>query len=100
MNEVTTEDLVEVVKLHGEDWLFFRAFPFSVAFLRGTTADMEGNISIEREALMLEDLVLAMAAKNFRRLRNLPGRAHRPGRIAIVQKYQNSRDDGRLRCCR
>ena len=64
MNEVTTEDLVEVVKLHGEDWLFFRAFPFSVAFLRGTTADMEGNISIEREALMLEDLVLAMAAKN------------------------------------
>ena len=64
MNEVTTEDLVEVVKLHGEDWLFFRAFPFSVAFLRGTTADMEGNISIEREALMLEDLVLAMAAQN------------------------------------
>jgi propionate CoA-transferase len=64
MNAVTTEDLIEVAEVNGEEWLFFRAFPISVVFLRGTTSDTEGNISIEREALVLEDLTLAMAAKN------------------------------------
>ena len=64
MNEITNEDLIEVVDVDGEEWLFYRAFPISVAFLRGTTADTEGNISIERESLILEDLALAMAAKN------------------------------------
>lgn len=64
MNAMTTEDLVEVVELGGEEWLFYRAMPINVVFLRGTTADVDGNVSIEREALMLEDLALAMAAKN------------------------------------
>lgn len=64
MNEMTTEELVELVTLSGEEWLFFKSIPISVAFLRGTTADINGNISIEREALILEDLALAMAAKN------------------------------------
>ncbi|MDX1430870.1 MAG: acyl CoA:acetate/3-ketoacid CoA transferase [Gammaproteobacteria bacterium] len=64
MNAITTEDLVEVVELGGEEWLFFRSLPINVVFLRGTTADVDGNISIEREALVLEDLALAMAAKN------------------------------------
>ena len=64
MNASTSEELVEVVELIGEEWLFFKAFPINVVFLRGTTADTNGNISIEREALVLEDLALAMAARN------------------------------------
>ena len=64
MNDVTHDDLVEVVTLHDEEWLFYRSFPINVVFIRGTTADTNGNISIEREALVLEDLALAMAAKN------------------------------------
>lgn len=64
MNTITTEDLVTLEKIDGEDWLFYKAFPIKVALLRGTTADMDGNISIEREALVLEDLALAMAAHN------------------------------------
>jgi propionate CoA-transferase len=64
MNALTTEELISVQKIDGEEWLFYKAFPINVALLRGTTADMEGNISIEREALMLEDLALAMAAHN------------------------------------
>jgi propionate CoA-transferase len=64
MNNVTNEDLVEVMKIDGADWLFYRAFPIDVVFLRGTTADTNGNISIEREGPLLEDLTLAMAARN------------------------------------
>ena len=64
MNEITKRELVQVVELGGEEWLFFQAFPIDVAFLRGTTSDTDGNITIERESLVLEDLVLAMAAKN------------------------------------
>jgi len=64
MNDITREELIDVVNLNNEDWLFFRSFPINVAFLRGTTADTNGNISVEREALVLEDLTLAMAVKN------------------------------------
>jgi propionate CoA-transferase len=64
LNESTTEDLVNVLQINGEEWLCYKAFPINVALLRGTTADPAGNITMEREALTLDNLAMAMAAKN------------------------------------
>ncbi len=64
LNDVTTEDLVEVMTIDGEEWLYYRTFPINVAFLRGTTADPRGNTTLEREALTLDNLAIGMATKN------------------------------------
>ena len=64
INSVTKEDLVEVVTFDDKEYLAYRTMPVQVAFLRGTTADMDGNITMEREAMTLEVLPIAMAAKN------------------------------------
>ena len=64
MNDRTTEDIVRLMPIDGEDFLFFKAFPINVALIRGTTADPDGNITTERESLALENLALAIAARN------------------------------------
>jgi propionate CoA-transferase len=64
VNEAATEDIVELITLGGEECLFFKAFPVNVAFVRGTTADPDGNITSEKESLRLENLSMALAAKN------------------------------------
>lgn len=64
INEKTKEDLVKVIELSGREWLFYKAFPINVSFIRGTTADLSGNITMEKEAGSLEMLPMAQAAKN------------------------------------
>ena len=63
INDITTEELVEVIELGGEEWLWYKPFPLNVALIRGTSADERGNITIEHEAVSLEILSLAQAAK-------------------------------------
>jgi propionate CoA-transferase len=66
INKRTTQELVRLMEIDGEEWLFYRTFPITIAFIRGTTADLSGNITMEHEALTLDSLALATAAKNSR----------------------------------
>lgn len=64
VNSTTTEDLVELIELKDEEWLFYQTFPVDVALIRGTYADANGNCTFEKEALSLEILAMAQACKN------------------------------------
>jgi propionate CoA-transferase len=64
ISEKAVEDIVEIVKIAGEEWLFMKSFPVNCVFIRGTTADTRGNITMEREALVVDALAMAMAARN------------------------------------
>ncbi len=63
-NEVTNEDIVEVVEVGGREMLFYPCFDLDMAFIRGTTGDLAGNISMEREAASLEHLAIAQATRH------------------------------------
>ena len=64
INSSTTEELVELMQIAGEEYLFYKTFPINVGIIRGTTADLNGNVTMEKEALTLEALAIAMAAHN------------------------------------
>ncbi|MBS9403280.1 acyl CoA:acetate/3-ketoacid CoA transferase [Halomonas sp. TRM85114] len=64
INDVTTDERVSLMPIDGQEYLFYRALPLQVALLRGTTADTLGNVSMEREALILESLAIATAVHN------------------------------------
>jgi len=71
-NESSKDELIEVINIGGEEWLRFKPLKFDVAILRGTTADEDGNVSLEQEAIPGEMLSMAQATR-------------RQGGIVIVQ---------------
>ena len=47
LNDVTKEDLVELIEMDGKEWLRYKTYPLNVALIRGSIGDSEGNISLE-----------------------------------------------------
>ena len=76
----TPPDFVEVAEFAGEEWLFFKPVPVNVAFLRGTTADEDGNVTMEEEAVLGEMLAMAQATR-------------RAGGVVVVQVKRMARRD-------
>ena len=64
LNARTTAEIVRLMEIDGDEFLFYKAFPINVGIIRGTTADADGNITMEKEALTLEAQAIAMAAHN------------------------------------
>jgi propionate CoA-transferase len=64
LNSLPSPDLVRRIELDGEDWLFYRAFPVHVGLIRGTAADVHGNLVMDEEAIIGEVLAIAQAVHN------------------------------------
>lgn len=64
INDVTKEEIVELVNIAGQERLLYKAFPLNVCFLRGTYADEKGNITLEKEGVTLDTTAMAQAVKN------------------------------------
>lgn len=62
-NSAAEEPLSQIVQLAGREWLFYPALQVDVAIIRGTSADPQGNISVEQEPASLGIFSLALAAK-------------------------------------
>lgn len=60
----TKEDIVRLIQIEDKEYLLYKTFPVDVALLRGTYADENGNISLEKEGLTSTALASAQACKN------------------------------------
>jgi propionate CoA-transferase len=64
LNPLTTENIVKLISIDGNEYLFYKSFPVHFALLRGTYADENGNVTMEKEGFSVEVLSIAAACKN------------------------------------
>ena len=57
-------DYVQLLSVNGEDHILYRSFPINVGVIRATSVDESGNASQEEEAVTLDALGIAQAARN------------------------------------
>lgn len=58
-----TDDLIRVIEIDGEEYLFYPTWPLDVAFIRASSADEAGNLSWEDEPLISSSIAMAIATK-------------------------------------
>lgn len=64
LNDITTENLVELVNICGEERLLYKSQHLDIGFIRGTYADENGNVTMEHEVASLEATSIAQAVRN------------------------------------
>lgn len=62
-NSVTETDTARLMEIDGEEYLYYPKFPIDVAILRGTSIDPRGNVTMEDEAMLMDAMSYARAAK-------------------------------------
>lgn len=88
INDITTEDLVQVMEVNGKEYLFYESFKIDVAIIRGTTVDKEGNLTMEEEVGFFSMLSMAQAAKTnggivICQVKNIKDYHCDPGRVKV-----------------
>jgi len=64
LNTISHDERVKLVRFEGGEYLFYPSFPIQVAILRGSVADENGNVTVDREGVFMEVLAVAQAVKN------------------------------------
>lgn len=57
-------EVVELMELDGKEYLRYLPFDIDICFIRGTSADELGNLSIEKESIQFDQFELATAVHN------------------------------------
>jgi len=65
MNECTSDNLIELLEIKNNEYLFYPGIPLDFLVIRGTTADRKGNLTTDEEAMKLEILPAVLAAKRY-----------------------------------
>ena len=65
-SELPEEDAynVELIEVKGEEFLYYPVVPLDACIIKGSFADEDGNISIEKEAIHIEQYEMAAATRN------------------------------------
>ncbi|MFD5495723.1 acyl CoA:acetate/3-ketoacid CoA transferase [Streptomyces sp. GDS52] len=74
LNSISKDSLVEVMEIDGQEYLFYRAIPIDFAFVRGSRADVLGNVVYDDEPSYLDTLEISMAGYRGGATRPGPGR--------------------------
>ena len=64
LNSVTTEDIVKIVNIEGQERLLYKSFPINVVFVRGSYADEYGNCTVHHEIGPIDVTAMAQACRN------------------------------------
>jgi len=63
VNDNSKRELIKVMEIEGKEYLLYETPKIDIAFIKGTTVDPNGNISFEKEYLVVDALATAQATK-------------------------------------
>jgi propionate CoA-transferase len=63
LNAISKDQLMELIQIDGKEYILYKTPKIDACFIRATTADPRGNITMEKEACYLDALTLAQATK-------------------------------------